>query len=82
MAAACAGRPALLHHHDLPWQRPHLSHLPPPPDDAAWAHVTINELSRSELAGHGITATTMYNAFDPNPTLGERVRSARRARCP
>ena len=35
--AACAGRPAVLHHHDLPWQRPHLAHLPPPPDDPAWA---------------------------------------------
>ena len=23
------GRPAVLHHHDLPWQRPHLAHLPP-----------------------------------------------------
>ncbi|MGA2474595.1 MAG: hypothetical protein ABSG39_14070, partial [Acidimicrobiales bacterium] len=42
VASACAGRPALLHHHDLPWQRPHLAHLPPPPDDPAWAHVTIN----------------------------------------
>ena len=34
-AAACAGRPTILHHHDLPWQRPHLAHLPPPPDDPA-----------------------------------------------
>ena len=39
--------PTVLHHHDLPWQRPHLAHLPPPPDDPAWAHVTINELSRA-----------------------------------
>ncbi len=29
VAAACRGRPAVLHHHDLPWQRAHLAHNPP-----------------------------------------------------
>ena len=28
VAAACAGRPTILHHHDLPWQRPHLAAPP------------------------------------------------------
>ena len=75
VAAVCAGRPAVLHHHDLPWQRPHLAHMPPPPDDPAWAHVTINHLSRRELAEHGITATTIYNSFDPNPPVADRGRA-------
>jgi mannosylglucosylglycerate synthase len=78
LAAVCAGRPAVLHHHDLPWQRPHLAHLPPPPDDPAWAHVTINDLSRHELAGHGIAATTIYNSFDPDPVRAD-AGSVRRA---
>jgi glycosyltransferase involved in cell wall biosynthesis len=78
VAETCSGRPTILHHHDLPWQRPHLSHFPPPPDDPAWRHVTINRLSQGELATRGIEAVTVYNAFDPDPPAGRR-RAVRRA---
>jgi mannosylglucosylglycerate synthase len=77
VAAVCAGRPAVLHHHDLAWQRPHLAAWGPPPDDPAWAHVTINDLSRRQLAERGIAATTEYNRFDPDPPAGERDRVRR-----
>ena len=73
VAAALRGRPAILHHHDLAWQRPHLAHLKGyPPDDPAWRHVTINDLSRHQLAERGITATTIPNGFDPDPPAGDR----------
>lgn len=73
LACVLAGRPAVLRHHDLPWQRPHFAGWPPPPDDAAWRHVTINERSRREMDAHGIEATTIYNSFDPDPPAGRRA---------
>jgi glycosyltransferase involved in cell wall biosynthesis len=73
VAAALRGRPAILHHHDPPWQRPHHAHvLELPPDDPAWRHVTINQLTQRELEARGITATTIYNGFDPAPPAGDR----------
>ena len=66
------GRPALFHHHDLPWQRPHLTHLEAPRTGPLWHHVTINELSRLELLERGIDAVTIMNAFDCEPPRGRR----------
>ena len=53
------GRRAVLHHHDLPWQRARFAGAPPPPDDPAWLHVTINDLSRRQLADRGIGALAL-----------------------
>jgi hypothetical protein len=72
VAAVARGRPAILHHHDLPWQRERFGDAPPPPNDPSWRHVTINDLSRRQLFDHGITAVTIGNAFDPRPPVGDR----------
>jgi mannosylglucosylglycerate synthase len=65
-------RPALFHHHDLASQRPHLAHLAGPLDRPLWHHVTINDLSRAELAASGVDATTIMNSFDCDPPRGDR----------
>ncbi len=74
VAAALAGRPAVLHHHDPPWQRERFAHITElPPDDSAWRHVTINRLTEAEMAERGIRATTIYNPFKTDVPPGDRA---------
>jgi len=72
VADVLRGRRSLLHHHDLPWQREQFAGFPAPSDDPAWAHVTINQISRRQLASRGITASVLRNTFDVHVPRGDR----------
>ena len=72
LARLLAGRPALLHHHDPPWQRAAHAHVTElPPTDPAWRHVTINRLTERQMSERGIEATTIYNGFDVDEAPGD-----------
>ena len=76
VAEALTGRPSVLHHHDLPWQRPQLAHLRGfPPDDRSWVHVATTHLSAEQLAQRGICAAVVHNAFDVEVLGGNRHRA-------
>ncbi|MGI8758433.1 MAG: glycosyltransferase [Acidimicrobiales bacterium] len=69
------GRPAILHHYDLPWERSRFVGLGGgwPPDDAAWRHVVSSDVSRRQLAARGIAATVIPPAFDVDQPPGDRA---------
>lgn len=76
VAAEHTGR-VLFRHHDLPWQRRHLTHLEqefPPRAPADALHTTVNLRSRRELEARGYgEPLTVHNHFDFDAPLGDRT---------
>lgn len=78
VASVLAGRPAVLHHYDLPWQRQRFRSAGwTPPHDPAWTHVVISQLSRRELAERGIPALVEPLRIDPAWAAGGRRQATR-----
>ncbi len=74
LTAVLRGRASLLHHHDPAWQRNRFSTITElPPDDPAWRHVCINELTVGEMAERGIASCCIYNGFETTAAAGDRA---------
>lgn len=79
VASVLHGRPAVLRHHDLPWERERYAHLHGwPPDSPGWQHVAISQQSAAQLALRGIKAAAAYPGYVRLPWGGNRA-AARRA---
>jgi mannosylglucosylglycerate synthase len=79
VAETLRSRPAILRHHDLPWERPRYAHLTGwPPDDPAWLHVAISEYSRRQLRRRGVPAIGLYHGYAALPGPGRRATARRR----
>ncbi len=73
VAAELRGRPAILHHHDPPWQRERFRAVDElPVDDPAWRHVVINRLTEREFTTRGFDAVCIWNGFDVHGHEGRR----------
>lgn len=74
VAEVLKGRPAVMHHHDPPWQRERFAGCTSLPiDDPAWRHVTINELTVAEMAERGFAARCVYSGMPTATGRGERA---------
>ena len=72
-AEALKNKPALLHHHDPPWQRPHFKHITElPPQNPNWRHIVINKITQAQMAERGVEAVCIYNPFETVPYENNR----------
>jgi glycosyltransferase involved in cell wall biosynthesis len=72
VADALRDRRAVLHHHDLPWERG-TDVEDWPPTDPGWRHVAISEHARAGLERHGVDACVIRNVTDVDVRTGDRA---------
>lgn len=73
VAQVLKGQPAILHHHDPPWQRSRFAAVTElPPTDPRWRHVVINRLTAEQFRERGLDATVIYNGFNTNAAPANR----------
>jgi glycosyltransferase involved in cell wall biosynthesis len=77
LLAALDDRPAIFHHHDLPWERQKYAGYGAGwlPDSPGWRHVCITDTAQLQLGRFRHDPVRIYNAFDPDPRLGDRERA-------
>lgn len=64
VADVLKGRPAIMHHHDPPWQRKEFTHITELPiDDPSWLHIVINKITQAQMAEKNIKTECIYNPF-------------------
>lgn len=74
VADVLRGRPAVVRHHDLPWEHTRFAAWDEPvPTDSRWRHAVLSDQAGRQLMKRGVTAVVIRNRFNVDPPAGRRA---------